>query len=887
MSETRPERRNVWLTRCWHRPEGPSWLALDLTGGDKIVELAGPESLAGQAPGSILVSFMAQECAGLPGGGLLIPEGVLWAFLDPREPRVPLDTAGKDRLALESSLRRQGQRFRRQVAWWQHLPGALKANCQDLLRGFTPQVGQLLEQFDVLPSVLCETDKVREASERTPAEIPEVLSAPLKSPDIYAWFTSPDGLGSFYGPHFTPRPEQAEMAREVAQALEDGEPLLVEAGTGVGKTLAYLVPLLAAQTVQGGRAAVSTHTRALQSQILDQDLPRLQALLEGRKAALLMGRRNYLCLRQRLSFASRPVTHLIDGLQAVAFRLWLHETRDGMREELAGNFLLERESRALFDAADLCLPGQCYEGHRCFVQKARQTAREADLLVVNHSLLMHDMLADNTLLGEINHLVVDEAHRLPEVVLDTHGIGVGNWRIDEIEELLGRVKGRPGALVRLQLVANRLQGYGTEGGRAAAAAEDLEVVCRRALKSFGAWWKKLGARVDEEMKGAGPHQGKVRVRDKDEAFGSIRPQTVALLEDLAEAGEAMATLGRRTGVLDDLSTGLEDDLAQIGQAGQLLRRLYTDITFLTSHPDEDWVTWLDPGPRGGLRSLGATLLEAGSVLRRYWQDAERAPIMTSATLAVGEDFTHMMSELGLTRRRPATRTFTSPSPFDHHRQMKILSPAHFPGPQAHDFGRAVGEILAQVGQKLGRKTLGLFTSFRLIKEAAQVLQDAGLDPGGQGVSPHGVPFFTQQSGVSVPHLLAGFRAAPQAVLLGTNTFWEGVDFPGEDLEILVVTKLPFLVPNDPWVEARCEKLAAAGENPFTSFMVRDAVLRLRQGVGRLLRRSSDKGVVILLDNRLHTKNYGVTFLGALPVIPESFSDTGDLLDRLQKFFNTT
>ena len=227
-------------------------------------------------------------------------------------------------------------------------------------------------------------------------------------------------------------------------------------------------------------------------------------------------------------------------------------------------------------------------------------------------------------------------------------------------------------------------------------------------------------------------------------------------------------------MLDDLSTGLEDDLAQIGQAGQLLRRLYTDITFLTSHPDEDWVTWLDPGPRGGLKSLGATLLEAGSVLRRYWQDEERAPIMTSATLAVGEDFTHMMSELGLTRRRPATRTYTSPSPFDHHRQMKILSPAHFPGPQAHDFGRAVGEVMAEVGQKLGRKTLGLFTSFRLINEAAQILQDAGLDPGGQGASPHGVPFFTQQSGVSVPHLLAGFRAAPQAVLLGTSTFWEGV-----------------------------------------------------------------------------------------------------------------
>jgi ATP-dependent DNA helicase DinG len=338
-------------------------------------------------------------------------------------------------------------------------------------------------------------------------------------------------------------------------------------------------------------------------------------------------------------------------------------------------------------------------------------------------------------------------------------------------------------------------------------------------------------------------------------------------------------------VLDEMPSGLEDDLAQLAQVGQLLRLLYRDTKFLTSDPDEDWVTWIDPAPRQGLRRLGASLLEAGEVLRNYWLDGDWAPIMTSATLAVGEDFTHMLGELGLTRRRPAAVTFACPSPFDYHRQIRILVPGRFPAPSAPDFSQAVGEVMAQLGRHIPRKTLGLFTSFRMIGEVEQVMERAGMAIGGTTVHSGGTPVFSQHPGVSPAHLMERFRQSGRAVLLGTSTFWEGVDFPGEDLEILVVAKLPFLVPNDPWVEARCERLAAMGENPFTAFMVRDAVLRLRQGIGRLIRRVQDKGVVLILDNRLHTKNYGVTFLSALPVVPETFRDSGDLLDRLEDFFN--
>jgi ATP-dependent DNA helicase DinG len=253
-------------------------------------------------------------------------------------------------------------------------------------------------------------------------------------------------------------------------------------------------------------------------------------------------------------------------------------------------------------------------------------------------------------------------------------------------------------------------------------------------------------------------------------------------------------------------------------------------------------------------------------------------------LAVGEDFSHMLEELGLTRRRPPVRTVTCSSPFDFHRQSLVLVAANFPAPDAPDFGRAIGELLRDLALQVNRKTLALFTSYRLIKAAGEVLDASGLTAAGNEYGPDQPLVLQQGPGSGSASLANKFRQARHAMLLGTNTFWEGVDFPGDDLQILVVTKLPFLVPSDPWVEARCDRVAAAGENPFTHFMVRDAVLRLRQGFGRLIRRSDDRGVVIILDNRLHTKNYGTTFLSALPVVPTSCGDTADLLSRITGFF---
>ncbi|MBE0564881.1 MAG: hypothetical protein IH621_02920, partial [Krumholzibacteria bacterium] len=397
------------------------------------------------------------------------------------------------------------------------------------------------------------------------------------------------------------------------------------------------------------------------------------------------------------------------------------------------------------------------------------------------------------------------------------------------------------------------------------------------------WWQAVGAIVDAALPGKGRPLQRQRVRDKDEAFGEVRAETAAALEALAQAAEAFARLAAAATALEDLGGALEDDLAQLAQAGQLLRLLHHDVRFLMTDQGENWVTWLEPAPRHGARLLGATPLEAGDLLREYWSVADTQPVMTSATLAVGEDFNHMLGELGLDRRRPPTLTRACPSPFDFHRQALVLAPSRFAAPEAPDFGRAVGEVLRDLALHTGRKTLGLFTSYKMIAEAAEVLEAAGL---GERPDPvHGRPALLVQRPQGAAGALADrFRRLERAVLLGTATFWEGVDFPGEDLEILVVAKLPFLVPNDPWVEARCDRLSAAGENPFTSFMVRDAVLRLRQGFGRLIRRPSDRGVVVILDTRLHTRGYGATFLGALPVLPTGFGDTAEMLERVDRFF---
>ena len=867
--------RHLLLARPLPVAAGGGWLAVDLRGGTRTWHLTDLERSPRTAPAAIVVAGRGGSHRALADGGLHLEEGVLWSFLDPCGAGRDHDPLPDDEIAAATALRAECQRWLTGWRRWHGRSVATRETCRRLLTGHATDLTPLLDVLELEPPF----SDPGEGSLASTGPVEPLADLPNTPGALASWMVDPEGLGVLYGKGFTPRREQADMTRIVTGALLEQRTALVEAGTGVGKTLAYLAPLVAAARA-GRRVVVSTHTRALQTQILEQDLPRLWPVLGDLRATLLMGRRNYLCLRQRRNYLTRPREDLDDALRGAAFRLWLEDTRYGLREELADHPLLATDVGELFDGPEPCLPGACYEGDGCFVQRARREARKADLLVVNHSLLMHDLAQGGSLIGDHDHLMVDEAHRLPAVALETHGVVCGLRRIDELERLVGRLGAGERLPERVALAVSRLGSEGSGDQRASDACADFGRALQRTAGVFITWWQALGVTMDTALPAAGRPRGRQRVRDKDVAFAPVRSETAVLLDELDACDQSFARFAESATKLEDPGRALQDDLAVLGQAGQSIRQLHHDVRFLAVQPAEEWVTWLEAGRSRGLRRLGATRLEAGDMLRDYWLDGGRVPVMTSATLAVGEDFGHMLGELGLARRHPPTLTATCPSPFDLHVQSLSLVPRRFPAPDAPDHATAVGEVVRDLVLATDRKTMGLFTSYRALTAAAEVLTAAGLDEHGR----HGPALLVQQEGGAPAALARRFRRLEKAVLLGTATFWEGVDFPGTDLEVLVVAKLPFLVPNDPWVDARCERLQAAGENPFTSFMVRDAVLRLRQGCGRLIRRASDRGVVVVLDPRLHTRNYGATFLGALPVMPVTFGDTAELLERVDTFF---
>ncbi len=878
------------------------WICLDAGAPSRWQELDDQRWPPPEAAGALLVTDGPSPAVEeQPGGGLLVTRPLLWSLLDPVRAALGLRLAEADPLVAERALRSEARRLWERLQWWGGLAPDLRQECRSLTAAFSRPVGRLLAHLDTWAesseghpfagwSAGEEGAGEPTASGGGPgAAVVRAAAWPGETSPaaLAAWLVDPDGLGALYGRSFAPRPEQAEMAEDVARCLAAGRPLLVEAGTGVGKTLAYLLPLLAEVRRRGGRAVVATHTRALQVQILGHDLPLLAPLFPDLRARLLMGRRNYLCRRRRLRFLARRPESLAEGLAAAAFRLWLAATEEGQREELAGHPLLRDQLTELFDSPEPCSPSVCYENDGCHVQRARRRAREAELIVVNHSLLMHDLRADHTLVGPYELLVVDEAHRLPQVALETHAIRCDRQRLSVVEELIGEVRFEGGPPHLIRELGAAMQRHGHAGAAVVEALNELAASVLRCFQAYRAWWGALGNMVDARLPEGARQPGRQRIPDADEGFGPVRTDTERLLAATAAAAGAYVTVEQRVEMLPELPAGTEERLATLAQVGQLLVGLQQDVRFLTGGWSEEWVAWIEPGSGPGLLAVGATLLEAGDLLREYWLGSGLRPIMTSATLAVGEDFGHMLGELGLRRLQPATTTALVASPFDYERQARFLTLADLPPPDHADFADATADLVHDLVHRARRKTLVLFTSYQALQRvAARLLTVEGEEAEGLFAGLAGPPpeILVQQPAGETSELLERFRRSHRAVLLGTTTFWEGVDFPGEDLEVLVVTKLPFQVPSDPWVEARCERLQAAGENPFTAFMVRDAVLRLRQGLGRLIRRGDDRGVVVLLDSRLYTKSYGATFLSALPTAPRVCRDPTDLVDRAVAFF---
>ena len=667
---------------------------------------------------------------------------------------------------------------------------------------------------------------------------PARSTAPSTDPHAIRALLGPDGPMAGLLDDYELRESQLQMTLAIAQLYARGGRLLVEAGPGTGKSLAYLVPAVHHAVATGERVVVATNTITLQEQLFSKDIPFMRSWLPfDFKATLLKGRANYVSLRRWNRYLNAP-SRRADGTwfdDEVKFKLrmlvWLAQTQHGDRSEIKLTGFEELFWLRAASTADDCLAAHCenYKTQQCFYWNSRRAAQDADLIVTNHALLLADALRGGTVLPPHEHLVVDEAHQLEETAVDALTMRVGETEL--LESIDGAITwfraaiGAPGEVVRL------------------AAAD-----CRQAAIDFFRAVGPLMAQGQPEVPLRPGREEPVILDASSRAW----PETIALAKLAGTLAERSTSLRR---ALDSAGAQLPIESNPYAEreldlfVTQLQARVDLVVQALLQ-PQSERLYWIGTERRSGQPLVQAAPTAAGRELQaRAFTDKETV-VFTSATLAVADSFAYFKRGVGL--EALSTHEMVLASPFDYLSQALLCLPTDLHDLNDPAFLDQVAVVVGEIAQAIDGRTLVLFTAHQQLREVADRLR-------GRTTISH-LNVLAQNIDGTRRQLLAQFQQDPRSILLGSSSFWEGIDVPGDALSCVVIVRLPFRVPSDPLQLARSAMLA----DPFGELALPEAVLRLKQGFGRLIRRQSDRGAVLLMDHRIANRTYGAAFLSALP-----------------------